>query len=320
MDATNHVQWSYAHWVGFCIIILFLLFFDLLVAHKKNHAPSFRESTLWTMFWCSLAGIFNFVLYQMAGKEKALEFTAGYLIEWSLSMDNVFVFAVVFRAFRIPIANQYRVLFWGIFGAIVMRFFFVITGAQLIYRFHWVMWVFGFFLIYTGIRLCFQKEDDLDPEQGWVVRWAKKFIPIASNGDKEHFFVKVDGKWFATPLFIVLLVVESTDLLFAIDSVPAVFGVSKDPFIVFTSNIFAILGLRALYFMLAGFMDIFKYLHYGLSVILIFVGVKMNLEYWYPLDKGHWFSPGQSLAVIVGILFMTVLVSVISAKWERKAK
>lgn len=319
MDPTNHVQWDVTYWIGFCVLIALLLCFDLFVAHKKDHTPSFKESTLWTLFWCSLAAIFNVVVYQMAGKEKALEFLAGYLIEWSLSMDNVFVFAVVFRSFKIPLANQYRVLFWGIFGAILMRFVFVITGAQLIERFHWIMWLFGVFLIYTGIRLCFQKENDLEPEQTWVVRLAKRFIPIASHGDKQHFFVKKEGKWFATPLFIVLLAVESTDLLFAVDSVPAVFGVSKDPFIVFTSNIFAILGLRALYFMLAGFMDIFKYLHYGLSLILIFVGTKMNLEFWMPREGGgHWFTPGQSLSVIVGILIMTVIVSLISAKMEKK--
>lgn len=309
---TGEFVWSIEYWLAFTALIIVLLAADLFLIHKKDSAPSFRESALWTVFWCSLAFAFNAVIAYGVSMQKGIEFMSGYLVEWSLSMDNVFVFAVIFKAFRIPLKNQYRILFWGILGAIVLRFVFVILGSELISHFQGAMSVFGVFLIYTGIKVCMQKEDDLDPEQTLFVRIAKRFLPIASHGDGQHFTVRKDGKLYFTPLFLVLVAVESTDVLFAVDSVPAVFGVTRDPFIVFTSNIFAILGLRSLYFMLAGFMDVFKYLHYGLSAILVFVGTKMNLDYWFPKPDGHhWFGPGESLGVIVGILVFTVLLSLV---------
>ena len=232
-----------------------LLALDLLVFHRHDRVPSLRESAGWTVFWCSLAAAFNGLVWWGLGREAGMAFLTGYVIEWSLSMDNVFVFAVIFRFFQVPVQYQYRVLFWGILGAIVLRLAFVLAGTQLIRHFDWVLPLFGLLLIYTARRLAWQAGGEVHPEKSLVLRAARRLLPVSRGDHHQHgnaFFVREDGRLCITPLFLVLLVVESTDVLFAVDSVPAIFGITLDPFIVFTSNIFAILGLRALYFLLAG--------------------------------------------------------------------
>jgi tellurite resistance protein TerC len=300
------------HWKIFSTIVLVMLTLDLFVFHRKNTEPKFSSSLLWTIFWFSLAAAFNGLIYYWAGKEKALEFATGYLVEWSLSMDNVFVFAVIFKFFRIPMKNQYRVLFWGIVGAVVMRFIFIFAGTQLLSHFDWLMAVFGTFLIYTGFKLLSHDDDDLNPEENLFLKLARKILPVSQAKDPETFFVRENGKLCVTQLFLVLIVVETSDVLFALDSVPAIFGISKDPYIIFTSNIFAILGLRALYFLIASVMGLIHYLHYGLSSVLVFIGFKMNLDYWYEKpDGGHWISPSTSLLVIIALIGLSVFASLL---------
>ncbi len=311
------------HWLAFGAFVITMLVLDLVVFHRKSHEPTLRESAFWTAFWASLALVFNGLIWYWAGARPAIEFLNGYLVEWSLSMDNVFVFAVVFGYFRVPLKYQYRVLFWGIMGAIVMRLTFVLLGAALIKRFEWILLVFGVFLIYTGIKLV-TKNEEVHPEHNWLMRLGKKIFNVARGTNYgDRFFVKENGKRCVTPLFLVLLVIESTDVLFAVDSVPAIFGLTKDPFIVFTSNIFAILGLRALYFLLAGVMDMFRYLGYGLASVLIFVGAKMITEYALPhfLDIDfHFFKdyPWASLLVIVSLLAISIIASIISKRREER--
>jgi tellurite resistance protein TerC len=264
------------------------------------------------------------------GPKPAVEFLTGYLIEWSLSMDNVFVFAVIFSFFKVPLKYQYRVLFWGILGAVFMRLTFILIGAALIKQFGWIIPVFGAFLIYTGAKLALHDDDEVDPGNNLLMRMARKMFPVATGDHGNHFFVVENGRRCITRLFLVLLVVESTDVLFAVDSVPAIFGITKDPFIVFTSNIFAILGLRALYFLLAGVMDMFRYLKYGLSAVLVFVGFKMVLDYlshvpevvvfvqdniWggMPLIKegDHLIPPGASLVIVLSLLGISIVASLL---------
>jgi tellurite resistance protein TerC len=323
------------YWIGFAILVTVLLVFDLVVFHRKSHEPTLREAGLWTGVWCSLALLFNgFIwwLYQaVLGHPNAIvpavNFLTGYLVEWSLSMDNVFVFAVIFNFFRVPRKYQYRVLFWGILGAVVMRLIFVLGGTVLIEHFIWIMVLFGVFLIYTGVRLALHEEaDNVDPNKNFFLRFARRYFPVAHGDHGSRFFVREAGSLCLTPLFLVLLVVESTDVLFAFDSVPAIFGITKDPFIVFTSNIFAILGLRALYFLLAGVMDLFRYLHYGLSAILVFIGIKMTIktleelqhEAWWPLPEYTWLTwplaDWASLVVVLGLLAISIGVSLIPAR------
>lgn len=307
--------WQPYHWISFCVGVAILLFLDLFVFHKDQHADSIKKSALWTGFWCSLALAYNYLIYLWAGKETAIQFLTGYLVEWSLSMDNVFVFAVVFSFFKIPLKNQHRVLFWGILGAVVMRFIFIFIGSALLQRFDWVMAIFGALLVYTGIKLLSHDNDTVNPNENLVMKFGRRFLRVYPGIDNERFFVKQDGKLYVTSLFLVLMVIESTDVLFAVDSVPAIFGITRDPFIVFTSNIAAILGLRSLYFMLAGVVHLFKYLNYGLSAILVFVGVKMNLEYWmHGHDGAHIISPTVSLIVIVSLLALSILASLLSQK------
>ena len=315
------VQPELWHWVAFGVFVVVVLVLDLLVFHRNSHEPTLRESAMWTTIWCLLALAFNGLVWWWRGPTLAVEFLTGYLIEWSLSMDNVFVFAVVFSFFRVPLKYQYRVLFWGILGAVVMRLTFVLLGAALLARFNWLLWIFGVFLIYTGVKLAFHSEDNVNPDNNLLMRLAKKLFPVAKQNHGESFFVVEDGKRCITPLFLVLLVVESTDVLFAVDSVPAIFGVTKDPFIVFTSNIFAILGLRALYFLLAGVMDMFRYLNYGLSAVLIFVGLKMVVEYWLPghfgiAPEAHIVPPYVSLLVIVSLLGISIIASLLAKRRE----
>jgi tellurite resistance protein TerC len=313
------------HWLIFGAAVAVLLVLDLTVFHKHSHEPSLRESAFWTCFWSALALCFNGFVWWWLGSKAALEFLTGYLVEWSLSMDNVFVFAVVFAYFGVPLKYQYRVLFWGILGAVIMRLTFVLLGAELVERYKWVLWVFGAFLVYTGLKLAFSKEEH-DPGDNLLIKTIRRIIPVASHSAGDRFFIRENGRLMATPLFLVLLVVESTDVLFAVDSVPAILGVVEKGtpymrFIAFTSNVFAILGLRALYFLLAGVMDLFRFLNYGLSAVLVFVGGKMIAEAarhnewlaglggWDAHAKGHLVHPAVSLLVIVTLIGTSVIAS-----------
>jgi len=294
-------------------MVLALLALDLLVLNRKAHEIKFKEAVLMSCFWVGIAVLFNLGIWYFFGQKKALEFLAGYLIEKSLSVDNLFVFIMIFTYFKVEPKFQHRILFWGILGAIVMRAIFIFAGVALLERFHWIIYVFGGFLIYTGIKMATQGETKIDPEHNPVIRLARKFIPITSemtpNGD---FFLKKDGKTHATLMFVALLVVESTDLVFAVDSIPAVLAISRDPLIVYSSNIFAILGLRALYFMLAGAMGLFHYLKYGLAVILVFVGSKMLLSPYYK------FPIAVALGVIAGVLTLSIVLSFVFPQKEEK--
>ncbi len=310
------------HWVVFGAFVFVMLTLDLFVFHRKSHTPSLRESAFWTVFWCCLAAIFNGLIWYKDGPKPAMEFLTGYVVEWSLSMDNVFVFAVIFRFFQVPLQFQYRVLFWGILGAILMRLAFVLLGAALINQFHWIIPVFGLFLLYTAAKLALHSDSEVHPENNILLRIGRKLLPISKDGHRTHddsFLVIENGRRVLTPLFLVLLVIESTDVLFAVDSVPAIFGITRDPFIVFTSNIFAILGLRALYFLLAGVMDMFKYLHYGLSAVLGFVGLNMVGDYFFVHEENDHLVPiWLKLAVIAGLLGISVAASIFIKSHEEK--
>jgi tellurite resistance protein TerC len=308
-------------WFVFCGMTVVLLILDMTVFHRKSHEPTLRESAMWTVFWCGLALAFNGWLWWWAVQQKgpdgiqfALAFLTGYLVEWSLSMDNVFVFVVIFSYFGVPLKYQYRVLFWGIMGAIVMRLTFILAAKELLEHFEWMFLVFGAFLVYTGIKLAAAHGVEANPDHNIVLRIARRWLPVAPGAHGDRFFVRLDGKLFVTSLFLVLLVIESTDVVFAIDSVPAIFGITQEPFIVFTSNVFAIMGLRALYFLLAGVMDLFRYLSYGLSAILIFIGVKMIVNYLFGWHPPHW----ASLLVIVSLLGTAVIVSLIADRRDRR--
>jgi tellurite resistance protein TerC len=299
-------------WLAFCAGTALLLALDMFVFHRKAHEPSLRESALWTVFWCSLALIFNGWVWWEFGHVAGISFFTGYLVEWSLSMDNVFVFVVIFAYFGVPLKYQYRVLFWGILGAIGMRLTFILAASELLERARFIFYVFGLFLIYTGIKLASAHGIEANPDHNPVLRIARKYLRVAKGSHGDKFFIRENGQLYVTSLFMVLLVVESTDVVFAVDSVPAIFGITEEPFIVFTSNVFAIMGLRALYFLLAGVMGLFRYLHYGLSAILIFIGLKMMLHDFVPLK--HW----QSLLVIVSLLAVAIITSLIAARRERQ--
>jgi tellurite resistance protein TerC len=262
-------------WAGFTVFVLCLLFLDLAIFHRKPHAIGLREAGLWTLGWVSLAGLFNIFIFVIGGSERGLEFTAGYLVELALSVDNMFVFALIFTMFAVPREFQHRVLFWGILGALVMRFTFIMLGSTLLNTFEWVMYLFGAFLIITGVKILRQTGDHIDPRRNIAMRIFRRFIPLSNEYNGHHFTVVENGRRYATPLLAVLVMVEATDLVFAVDSVPAIFAVTNDAFIVFSSNVFAILGLRSLYFLLAGVMDKFRYLKYGLGAVLVVIGGKM---------------------------------------------
>ena len=292
-------------WIGFNIFVLLMLVLDLGVFHRKEHAVKIKEALIWTGVWITLALIFNYGIYHFYGKEKALEFLTGYLIEKSLSVDNIFVFILIFSYFNVPSAYQHKVLFWGIIGALVMRAIFIFAGVALINQFHWVIYIFAAFLVFTGIKMLLQDEQKIDPDRNPMVRLFKKMFPVTDSFHGSNFFVKLNAKTFATPLFIVVLMVEVSDLIFAVDSIPAILAITNDPFIVYTSNVFAILGLRSLYFALAGMHNIFRYLKFGLSLILIFVGVKMGLSDIYPIPIFI------ALIIIAVILLTSVIASLI---------
>jgi tellurite resistance protein TerC len=300
-------------WVIFNVFVLGILAVDLLVLHRKAHTVSLREALGWSCVWVSLALGFGVGIYFFQGGEKALEFLTGYVIEWSLSVDNLFVFLVIFSYFSVPPIYQHRVLFWGILGALVLRALFIATGTALLANFHWMIYVFGAFLIFTGIKLLFVGEEKIEPEKNPAVRLVRRFIKITPEYQGQRFFVRKDGKLWATPLFLVLVVVETTDVIFAIDSIPAIFGITLDPFIVYTSNVFAILGLRALFFLLAGVMEMFRYLRVGLSFVLCFVGLKMLIAEFYKIPIGI------SLGVVGGILMISILASMLKQRQEERA-
>ena len=296
-------------WIGFNVFVLAMLALDLGVFHRKSHVVSTREAIAWTVAWVTLALLFNLGVWHYAGEEKALEFTAGYLIEYSLSVDNIFVFALLFSYFAVPPQYQHRVLFWGILGALILRAIMIGAGTILIAKFAWIIYVFGAFLILTGIKMIVKREEEIHPERNPVVKWFKRLMPVTSDYRGSKFFVRENGVLMATPLFVVLLLVEMSDVIFAVDSIPAIFAVTTDPFIVYTSNVFAILGLRSLYFALAGVMDKFHYLKIGLGVVLTFVGVKMFLGHTaYKIDT-H-----LSLGVIIAVLAASVVASLV---WPR---
>lgn len=296
------------YWIIFNTAIVCLLIIDLKVLHYKPTTVGFKEALLMSGFWISLALLFNAGVYWVRGKEDALNFLTGYLIELSLSIDNLFVFLMVFSYFSVPKHLIHKVLFWGVLSAIVMRAAFILAGIALIQKFHWIIYIFALFLIYSGFRLAFKEKEDIDFRQNLIFKWLVRFIPFTSSFENGQFFVKKDGKTQATLLFLVLLMIEMADIVFALDSIPAIIGITRDPLIVYTSNIFAILGLRTMYFALAHLMQLFHYLHYGLAFILTFVGVKMLIESWVHI------SVLLSLGVIAFALFLSILSSVIFKK------
>jgi tellurite resistance protein TerC len=297
----------------FTLFVLFMLALDLGVFHRKAHEVSFKEATIWSIIWITLALIFNFIFYQYAsakfgaetGRQVGLEFLTGYIVEKSLSVDNIFVFVMVFAYFAIPSIYQHRVLFYGIIGALVFRAIFIAMGSALM-QYQWIIYIFGAFLIITGIKMMFAPDKEVDPDKNFLIRQFKKFVPVTPQLHGQRFFVRDNGRLFATPLFIALLFLELTDIIFAVDSVPAIFALTKEPIIVFTSNIFAILGLRAMYFMLAGAVDKFHLLKYGLALVLVFVGLKMV---WLNDAFGGKFPITWSLALILGTILVSVILS-----------
>ena len=284
-----------------------MLGLDLGVFHRRAHTVKFREALAWSMVWIALAVIFAVVVFFWHGRTPALEFVTGYVIELSLSVDNLFVFLLIFRFFQVPAVHQHKVLFWGILGALIMRAVFIAAGVGLIQRFHWIVYVFGAFLVYSGIKLFFQEEAEIHPEKNPVLRLFRRFVPVTKDYEGDKFFVRRPGL-YATPLFVVLLVVETTDLLFAVDSIPAILAITRDAFIVYTSNVFAIMGLRSMYFALAGMMEMFRYLHYGLSLVLVFVGAKMLLSHYLEIP-----TP-VALAAVAGVLAISVIASMANPK------
>jgi tellurite resistance protein TerC len=296
-------------WIGFNVFIIFLLLIDLKIFNSKLHEISIRESLMWSGVWIFISLLFDVGVFFWYGHEAALQFLTGYLIEKSLSVDNLFVFLLLFSYFKVPAKYQHKVLFWGILGALIMRGILIFLGATLVTRFTWILYIFGLFLVITGIKMAFQnKEKEMHPERNIVVRFFKRFVPVTEVYHEDKFFVKDGGKRYGTLLLIVLIVVETTDLLFAVDSIPAIFAITQDPFIIYTSNVFAILGLRSLYFALAGMMDLFYYLRHGLSIILIFVGVKMLLVSIIHIPVG------VALGVIGCILLVAIFASILRAK------
>lgn len=285
------------------IFVLAMLALDLGVFHRKAHTVRVKEALIWSTVWIALALIFNAGIWHYMGSEPALKFLAGYLLEKSLSVDNLFVFLLIFTYFRVPGTYQHKVLFWGILGALVLRAIFIFAGVALVTRFQWLFYILGAFLVFTGIKLAFEKGKEIHPEKNPVLLLFRKFMPITKNFEGSKFFIKQGGRTWATPLFVVLLVVETTDVIFAVDSVPAILAISLDPFIVFSSNVFAIMGLRALYFALAGIMQMFHHLHYGLSLILVFVGVKMLLSHYVKIP----------IIVALGFIVLTLAVSIVAS-------
>src|SRR5438270_5959281 len=292
-------------WIAFNAAILLLLVFDLAVLNRGQRVIAFKRALLMSAFWIGLAVAFAVFVHQWMGPPKALEFVTGYLLEEALSVDNLFVFILLFSYFKVPPEQEKTVLFWGIIGALIMRGLFIYAGVTLVQRFHWILYLFGVFLIYTGIQLMLERDKEKDPSGNPVLKFARRFLPLSGSYEGGKFFIRSGGKLFFTPLFLVLLVVETTDILFAVDSIPAILAITRDSFIVYTSNVFAILGLRSLYFALSGMLKLFHYLNYGLSVVLMFIGAKMLLPEKYHVPT--W----AALAVVAGVRVVFVLVAVV---------
>ena len=292
-------------WTIFGVLILAMLALDLGVFNRKTHVIKMKEAMLWTSFWITLACLFGAGVYYFYGHSKALEFFTAYIIEYSLSIDNLFVFLLIFRFFNVPPAYEHKALFWGILLALITRAAFIFAGVALINKFHWIMYIFGAFLIFTGIKMALNKETEVHPEKNVAIKMLRYFIPVTKEFQEARFFIIKNGKRFATPMLAVLLALETTDILFAVDSIPAVLAISRDPFIVYTSNVFAILGLRSLFFAISGLMKLFHLLHYGLSAILSFVGVKMLIADFFHVPIG------VSLSVISSILVISIVASII---------
>lgn len=309
----HHSIWA---WIGFNLFVLAMLAVDLGLFNREAHKITVKEATIWTIVWVTLALGFNVGVYYFMGHQAALEFLTGYLIEKALSVDNIFVFVIIFTYFHVPDKYQHRVLFWGILGALIMRGVMIGAGALLIQRFEWIIYVFGAFLVFTGIKMALQSEHSVSPDKNPVLKLIRKFFPVSTVYHGQRFIASEpvgEGnktRKVVTPLLVVLIVIETTDLIFAVDSIPAIFAVTKDPFIVYTSNIFAILGLRALYFLLAGIIDKFVYLKYGLAVVLAFVGVKMILSGWYHIPIG------LSLGVVAMVLAVSIVASLLRKQPE----
>lgn len=295
-------------WIGFNVFVLLMLVLDLGVFHRRSHVISVKEALSWTCVWVLIAFIFNIFVYYYYGEELAFEFFTGYLIEKSLSVDNIFVMILIFSYFNVPPQYQHKVLFWGILGALVMRVCFILAGIELIQKFHWLIYIFGAFLVYTGIKILTQEDQKFEPEKNPVVKLVRRIFRVTPNFEGDQFFVRRNNLVWATPLFVVVVVIEATDLVFAVDSIPAILAISDNPFIVYTSNVFAILGLRSLYFALAGIEKYFVYLKYGLSAILIFVGLKMCISEFYQVPVAI------SLAFIILTLFLAGLASMVMQK------
>ncbi len=310
-------DWPGWAWAAFVVFILAMLTLDLGVLHRKAHEVKMKEALAWCAVWVSLALLFNLLLLFTKGKRIALEFLTGYLIEYSLSVDNIFVFILIFTYFQVPSKYQHRVLFWGILGALIMRAIMIFAGVALINAFHWVIFVFGALLIFSGIKMAFAKGKKMEPEKNPVIILVRKYVPVTPEFHGQRFFVNIHGKLFATPLFVILILIEVTDLIFAIDSIPAILGITRNAFIVFTSNVFAILGLRSLYFALAGVMGMFAYLHYGLSAVLVFVGIKMIAN---GIMEDGFIPVELSLGVVVTLLAASVIASVIAKRRTDAAK
>ncbi|QHL87074.1 TerC/Alx family metal homeostasis membrane protein [Nibribacter ruber] len=300
-------------WVGFNIFVLILLALDLFVFHRKTHVVKMKEALGWSLFWVALSLAFNVLIYYWKGPGPALEFLTAYLIEKSLSVDNLFVFILIFGYFKVEQQYQHKILFWGVLGALFFRAIFILVGVALLNKFHFIVYILGAFLMYTGFKMGTSgDQDDIDPEANPVVKFVSRYMPVTNRHFGSKFFVKIDKTVFATPLFLVLIMVETTDIVFAADSIPAILAISKDPFIVYTSNVFALLGLRALYFALAGIMQLFHYLHYGLSLILIFIGAKLILSNWFHINMVI------ALGVVAFILVGSVVLSLLFPKKDKQ--
>ena len=300
-------------WISFNVFVLAMLALDLGVFHRKSHEVSIKEALTWTGVWITIAMVFNLFVYWQFGEEKAVEYFTAYIIEKSLSVDNIFVIIIIFSYFDVPKAYQHKVLFWGILGALVMRVIFIFAGIELIHKFHWLIYIFGGFLIFTGVKILVSKDNKIEPEKNPIFKLVNYLFPVTPTFRRDHFFTRIEGRIWVTPLFVVVMLIEGTDLIFAVDSIPAILAISDDPFIVYTSNVFAILGLRSLYFALAGIENYFRYLKYGLSAVLVFVGIKMCIMDFYKIPVE------VSLIVIVFILGISMVASLVIAKPQDKS-
>ncbi len=308
----NSIGNSAALWIGFSLFILFMLSLDLGLFNRKAHAIKYREAAIWSAVWITLAMVFAGIVFWTQGTDLGLKFLTGYVIELSLSVDNLFVFLLIFSFFKVPAKVQHRVLFWGVMGALVMRLTMIFVGAALINRFHWILYIFGAFLVYTGIKMFRQEDTDIQPEENPMVRVVTRYIPITRHYEGDHFFTRINGKLTGTLLLLVLVIVEVTDLVFAVDSIPAIFAITTNTFIVYTSNVFAILGLRSMYFLLAGVVEKFQYLRMGLAIVLTFIGVKMLIEAFHVVIP-VWIS----LVVVAVVLLSSVGASIL---WPKDAE